>query len=129
MSCTWCVIGGLSHRTLDHQNLCKFIGATIKDPLPNMAIISEYCPKGSLNDVLQNDSIPLNWNFRFAFAEDIARGMAFLHSRSIIHGRLTSSNCVIDDRWVTKVTGDITLPMTSGKASHSHFSTCRFRSV
>ncbi|CAI8009783.1 Resact receptor [Geodia barretti] len=31
--------------------------------------------------------------------------MAFLHSHGITHGRLTSSNCVIDDRWVTKVTG------------------------
>ena len=73
--------------------------------MPNIAIISEYCPKGSLTDVLQNDEIPLNWNFRFSFAGDIARGMAYMHSHCLSHGRLTSSNCVIDDRWVTKVTG------------------------
>lgn len=77
----------------------------MKDPPPNITIISEYCSKGSLNDVLLNDDVPLNWNFRFSFAGDIARGMAFLHSHCITHGRLTSSNCVIDDRWTTKITG------------------------
>ena len=94
----------LSYRKMDHLNLCKFIGAIVKDP-NNLAIISEYCPKGSLNDVLQNEDIPLNWGFRFSFATDIARGMAYLHSKRVCHGRLTSSNCVIDDRWVVKISG------------------------
>ena len=94
----------LSNRMLDHPNLCKFIGATIKN-IHNLCIISEYCPKGSLNDVLQNDDIPLNWGFRFSFASDTARGMAYLHSKKIYHGRLTSSNCTIDDRWVLKIAG------------------------
>ena len=39
---------------IDHPNLCKFIGATINNP-DNMSIITEYCSKGSLNDVLQNE--------------------------------------------------------------------------
>ena len=80
----------------------------MKDLEPNIAIISEYCSKGSLNDVLLNEDVPLTWNFRFSFAQDIARGMAFLHSHGLTHGRLSSSNCVIDDRWVTKVTGTAT---------------------
>lgn len=92
------------HRVLDHPNLCKFLGATVKNPR-NLCIISEYCPKGSLNDVLLNDNIPLNWGFRFSFASDIARGMAYLHSKKIYHCRLTSSNCTIDDRWVLKISG------------------------
>lgn len=72
---------------------------------PEIAILTEYCPKGSLNDVLQNDEIPLNWGFRFSFARDIARAMAYLHQRKIYHGHLKSSNCIIDDRWVLKITG------------------------
>ena len=95
----------LSFRKFDHPNVCKFIGATLHDIHPHMVIVTEYCPKGSLNDVLLNDAIPLNWNFRFTFAKDIARGMAYLHTHSLTHSRLTSSNCVIDDRWVTKITG------------------------
>ncbi|XP_048360348.1 atrial natriuretic peptide receptor 2-like [Sphaerodactylus townsendi] len=88
-------------RELDHPNLCKFIGGCIE--VLNLAIITEYCPKGSLSDVLLNDDIPLNWGFRFSFASDVAQGMAYLHQHRIFHGRLKSSNCVIDDRWVCKI--------------------------
>ncbi|CAH1242817.1 NPR2 [Branchiostoma lanceolatum] len=88
-------------RGLDHPNLCKFIGGSIE--VPSVAIITEYCPKGSLNDVLLNDDIPLNWGFRFSFATDVARAMAYLHDKKIFHGRLKSSNCIIDDRWVVKI--------------------------
>ncbi|XP_044135411.1 atrial natriuretic peptide receptor 2-like [Bufo gargarizans] len=89
-------------RDLDHPNLCKFIGGCIE--VPDVALITEYCPKGSLNDVLLNEDIPLNWGFRFSFATDIAHGMAYLHQHKIYHSRLKSTNCVIDDRWVCKIT-------------------------
>lgn len=49
-------------RELDHPNLCKFVGGCVE--VPNVAIVTEYCPKGSLNDVLLNEEIPLNWGFR-----------------------------------------------------------------
>ncbi|MGH0139050.1 UNVERIFIED_CONTAM: hypothetical protein FKN15_070977 [Acipenser sinensis] len=88
-------------RELDHPNLCKFIGGSIE--VPNVAIVIEYCPKGSLMDVLLNEDVPLNWGFRLSFATDIARGMAYLHQHRIFHGRLHSKNCVIDDRWVCKI--------------------------
>ena len=72
---------------------------------PKIAILTEYCPKGSLNDVLQNKEIHLSWGFRFSFADDIAVGMAYLHSKNVFHGRLKSSNCLLNDRWVLKITG------------------------
>ncbi|KAG8437216.1 hypothetical protein GDO86_008060 [Hymenochirus boettgeri] len=87
-------------RTLDHPNICKFIGGSVEG---DIFIITEYCPKGSLADVLFNDDVPLNWGFRLSFATDIARGMAYLHQHKIYHGRLISRNCVIDDRWVCKI--------------------------
>ncbi|XP_077444926.1 atrial natriuretic peptide receptor 1 isoform X2 [Stigmatopora argus] len=89
-------------RELDHPNLCKFIGGCVQ--APSVAIVTEYCPKGSLNDVLLNEEIPLNWGFRFSFAVDMAKGMAYLHQHRICHGHLKSSNCVLDDRWVCKIT-------------------------
>ncbi|TWW57987.1 Atrial natriuretic peptide receptor 2 [Takifugu flavidus] len=88
-------------RQLDHPNLCKFIGGSIE--VPYVSIITEYCPKGSLSDVLLNDDIPINWGFRLSFATDIARGMSYLHQHKVFHGRLHSRNCVIDDRWVCKI--------------------------
>ena len=77
--------------------------------IPNVAIVTEYCPKGGLNDVLENDEIPINWSFRFSFATDICKGMEYLHSRKICHGRLKSSNCLVDERWTLKVTGEALL--------------------
>lgn len=88
-------------RECDCVNLCKFVGACLE--IPHMAIINEYYPKGSLSDVLLNEEIPLSWAFRFSFESDISRGMAYLHSRKIIHGRLKTSNCVVDDRWTVKI--------------------------
>ncbi|KAJ8306224.1 hypothetical protein KUTeg_016769 [Tegillarca granosa] len=41
---------------------------------------------------------------RFSFATDIARGMTYLHSHKMYHGRLKSNNCVVDDRWTVKIT-------------------------
>ncbi|XP_068175363.1 atrial natriuretic peptide receptor 2-like [Antennarius striatus] len=88
-------------RQLDHPNLCKFIGGSIEVPV--VSIITEHCPKGSLSDVLLNDDIPINWGFRLSFATDIARGMSYLHQHKMFHGRLHSRNCIIDDRWVCKI--------------------------
>uniref|UniRef100_A0A672Q3J3 Guanylate cyclase n=1 Tax=Sinocyclocheilus grahami TaxID=75366 RepID=A0A672Q3J3_SINGR len=88
-------------RELDHPNLSKFLGGCIE--VPFISIITEYCPKGSLADVLLNEDVPINWGFRLSFATDIARGMAYLHQHKMFHGRLHSRNCVIDDRWVCKI--------------------------
>ncbi|XP_064626597.1 atrial natriuretic peptide receptor 1-like isoform X2 [Lineus longissimus] len=88
-------------QVMNHQNLCKFAGACVK--VPNVCVLSEYCPKGSLTDVLQNEEIPLNWAFRFSFCTDICRGMQALHDVKIYHGRLKTNNCVIDDRWTVKI--------------------------
>ncbi|XP_075878695.1 atrial natriuretic peptide receptor 2-like [Nelusetta ayraudi] len=88
-------------RQLDHPNLCKFIGGSIE--VPYVSIITEHCPKGSLSDVLLNDDVPINWGFRLSFATDVARGMSYLHQHKLFHGRLHSRNCIIDDRWVCKI--------------------------
>ncbi len=71
------------------------------------AIVTEYCPKGSLRDVLINKDISLNWGFRFSFVSDIARAMSYLHQKRIYHTRLTSNNCLIDNRWTVKITGNL----------------------
>uniref|UniRef100_A0A493THN2 Guanylate cyclase n=1 Tax=Anas platyrhynchos platyrhynchos TaxID=8840 RepID=A0A493THN2_ANAPP len=64
-----------------------------------------YCPRGSLQDILENESINLDWMFRYSLINDIVKGMVFLHN-SIIghHGSLKSSNCVVDSRFVLKIT-------------------------
>ncbi|KAL1512941.1 hypothetical protein ABEB36_002440 [Hypothenemus hampei] len=93
---------------LRHENLNPLIGVLVEPP--RAALVSEYCTRGSLQDVLQQDDIKLDWSFRLSLLTDLVRGMKYLHSTQIrVHGNLTSKNCVIDARWVLKVT-DYGLP-------------------
>ncbi|XP_070536694.1 atrial natriuretic peptide receptor 1-like isoform X2 [Ptychodera flava] len=90
-------------RDIQHDHVTRFIGACI-DP-PNICVLTEYCPKGSLQDILENDAIKLDWMFRYSLMYDIVKGMSFLHSSVITsHGNLKSSNCVVDSRFVLKIT-------------------------
>lgn len=43
--------------------------------------------------------------FRFSFANDIVRGLTYLHSHYMVHGCLKIENCLVDDRWTVKLTG------------------------
>ncbi|KRT84594.1 protein kinase [Oryctes borbonicus] len=93
---------------LRHENLNPLIGC-LAEP-PRAALVSEWCARGSLQDVLQQDDIKLDWSFRLSLLTDLVRGMKYLHTTPIrVHGYLTSRNCVIDARWVLKVT-DYGLP-------------------
>uniref|UniRef100_A0AAY4CY16 Guanylate cyclase n=1 Tax=Denticeps clupeoides TaxID=299321 RepID=A0AAY4CY16_9TELE len=90
-------------RDVHNEHLTRFIGACI-DP-PNICIITEYCPRGSLQDVLENESITLDWMFKYSLINDIVKGMVYLHNSVILsHGNLKSSNCVVDNRFVLKIT-------------------------
>ncbi|XP_070183717.1 atrial natriuretic peptide receptor 2-like, partial [Littorina saxatilis] len=56
-------------------------------------------------DVLENDQIKLDWMFRYSIMQDIVRGMAYLHGTDLrSHGNLKSTNCVVDSRFVVKIT-------------------------
>ncbi|XP_052072902.1 atrial natriuretic peptide receptor 1-like [Mytilus californianus] len=90
-------------RELQHDNLNPFVGASLEPN--NSYILTRYCAKGSLQDILENDDIKLDWMFKMSFAIDLAKGLEFLHKSHLrSHGNLKSSNCVIDSRWVLKIT-------------------------
>ncbi|KAI4498634.1 hypothetical protein M0802_006340 [Mischocyttarus mexicanus] len=93
---------------LRHENLNPLIGCLNEPTRP--CLVSEYCSRGSLEDVLVQDEIKLDWSFRLSLLTDLVRGMRYLHGTPIrVHGYLTSRNCVIDARWVLKIT-DYGLP-------------------
>jgi serine/threonine protein kinase len=68
---------------LRHPNIVLLMGAT-SEPL---CLVTEFCARGSLFDILHSPSITLDWKLRLNIALDAARGMAYLHSNSppIIH--------------------------------------------
>ncbi|GAA6079562.1 atrial natriuretic peptide receptor 1 isoform X1, partial [Tachysurus ichikawai] len=90
-------------RDVQNEHLTRFIGACI-DPV-NTCILTEYCPRGSLQDLMELESITLDWMFRYSLINDIVKGMSFLHNSVIgCHGNLKSSNCLVDSRFVLKIT-------------------------
>ncbi|XP_066940085.1 atrial natriuretic peptide receptor 1 [Macrobrachium rosenbergii] len=91
-------------KDLQYDHLVRFIGVCL-DPNPYCAIFTEYCPRGSLQDILENDDVQLDSMFKMSLMHDVIKGMAFLHSSEIrTHGNLKSSNCVVDSRFVLKIT-------------------------
>ncbi|OQV18948.1 Atrial natriuretic peptide receptor 1 [Hypsibius exemplaris] len=90
-------------RDMVHENINRFVGICVEDN--QVQVLTEYCTKGSLSDVMENDALKLDWPFRFSLTNDLISGMSYLHESPIeSHGNLTSSNCVIDSRFVLKIT-------------------------
>ncbi|XP_067651132.1 atrial natriuretic peptide receptor 2-like [Haliotis asinina] len=84
-----------------HTNVIRFFGLTNLDN--EKYVIGEYCGKGPMTDILQNEKYNLTNDFKFSLSTDIASGMNFLHNHGIVHGSLSSSCCLIDSRWMVKV--------------------------
>ncbi|XP_055996628.1 atrial natriuretic peptide receptor 1-like isoform X2 [Ostrea edulis] len=67
--------------------------------------MNEYCTRGDLRDILGNESFTLNWDVRASLTCDVIQAMDYIHGSNLkYHGHLTSLNCVIDSRFVLKVT-------------------------
>ncbi|XP_042636977.1 guanylate cyclase 2G-like [Orycteropus afer afer] len=89
---------------LKHDNIVPFFGICMESP--NICIVTQYCKKGSLKDVLRNADIEMDWIFKLSFAYDIANGMLFLHRSPLrSHGNLRPSTCLVDGRMQVKLSG------------------------
>ncbi|XP_060589036.1 guanylate cyclase 32E-like isoform X3 [Ruditapes philippinarum] len=89
-------------KELNHDNIARFLGACVD--VPHIYILTQYCQRGSLHDILQNEDFSLDDMFISSLVSDLLKAMSFIHDSEIgSHGNLKSSNCVIDARWVLMV--------------------------
>jgi serine/threonine protein kinase len=88
-------------RKIHHPNTVLLIGMCA-NPL---AIVMEYCERGSLLDIIKGSPEDLNLQRTFSISLDCARGMAYLHGLSppIIHRDLKTSNILITKTWIAKI--------------------------
>uniref|UniRef100_A0A670Z6T8 Guanylate cyclase n=1 Tax=Pseudonaja textilis TaxID=8673 RepID=A0A670Z6T8_PSETE len=89
-------------RDLRHENVNLFVGFFHDAGI--LAVVSEHCTRGSLEDLLLNSDMKLDWMFKSSLLLDLIKGMKYLHHQQFPHGRLKSRNCVVDGRFVLKVT-------------------------
>ncbi|KAL4452237.1 hypothetical protein ABPG75_007899 [Micractinium tetrahymenae] len=93
--------------SLRHPSIVMYLGVCLDPP----AVVTEYCARGSLNDVLKRArsspllAAQLDWARRLNMALDAAKGMLYLHSCSppIIHRDLKSANLLVDKHWRVRV--------------------------
>ncbi|XP_032674981.1 receptor-type guanylate cyclase Gyc76C-like [Odontomachus brunneus] len=90
-------------REIRHDNLNSFIGACV-EPM-RILLLTEYCAKGSLYDIIENEDIKLDNMFITSLVHDLIKGMLYIHDSPVLvcHGNLKSSNCVVTSRWVLQV--------------------------
>lgn len=82
-------------KSLSHKNVLQFIGILYRGKKLNM--ITEYITGGTLRQLIQDESRPIWWPERLVWARDIASGVNYLHSMSLIHRDLNSQNCLVRD--------------------------------
>lgn len=92
-----------SIRELVHENLAQFIGLCVEPG--HVALVYEYCSRGSLQEMLLNKSTTMDWILKYSILGDILNGLNFIHTTKLdFHGRLKSTNLVIDSRFTVKIT-------------------------
>ncbi|KAJ6970018.1 probable serine/threonine-protein kinase SIS8 isoform X1 [Populus alba] len=86
-----------------HPNVVLFMGAVTR--APNLSIVTEFLPRGSLYRLLHRPNNQLDERRRLRMAFDAARGMNYLHNCTpmIVHRDLKSPNLLVDKNWVVKV--------------------------
>uniref|UniRef100_A0A8D2J479 Guanylate cyclase n=1 Tax=Varanus komodoensis TaxID=61221 RepID=A0A8D2J479_VARKO len=89
-------------KDIRHENVTQFLG--LLSDGGHSAMVMEYCSRGSLEDLLQNTDIKLDWLFKSSLLMDAIKGMKYLHHQEVCHGRLKSRNCLVDGRFVLKIT-------------------------
>ena len=94
------VAAGLTLNTLVFA-LRQFYGVTYIES--SYYIVSDYCAKGVLVDILHDDKVSLSKDFKYSMAIELACGMRYLHGKNIVHGHLSSKTCLLDGKWTVKI--------------------------
>ncbi|KAG2400744.1 Serine/threonine-protein kinase [Vigna angularis] len=80
---------------IQHKNVVKFVGACTKPP--NLYLVTEYMPGGSMFDFLHKQKTALALPCLLKVAIDVSEGMKYLHQNNIIHRDLKAANLLIDE--------------------------------
>lgn len=82
-------------KRLRHECIVPLLGYTRDDSPEPVSLVSLWMSKGTLNSYLRGK---ITLAERYLLLCNVANGLHYLHSESVVHGDLTSLNVLIDDK-------------------------------
>ncbi|XP_066335688.1 uncharacterized protein [Miscanthus floridulus] len=95
------------HSQMNHKNVVKFIGYCVGES--TLTLVTEYVPKGNLDDILHNSDTAIPLDIRLGIAIGCAEALSYMHSMHlsidslICHGDIKPANILLDDNFTAKV--------------------------
>ena len=91
---------------INHKNIVKLLGCCLEVEVP--ILVYEFVPNGTLFELIhgKNRALQISFSTLLRIANEAAEGLNFLHSYAsppIIHGDVKSSNILLDDNYMAKV--------------------------
>nr|XP_020642577.1 kinase suppressor of Ras 1 isoform X1 [Pogona vitticeps]XP_020642580.1 kinase suppressor of Ras 1 isoform X1 [Pogona vitticeps]XP_020642583.1 kinase suppressor of Ras 1 isoform X1 [Pogona vitticeps] len=80
----------MNYRQTRHENVVLFMGACMNPP--HLAIITSFCKGRTLHSFVRDPKISLDINKTRQIAQEIIKGMGYLHAKGIVHKDLKSKN-------------------------------------